>query len=113
MAQPIILPKLGQMVEESTITRWLKQEGDRIEKGDVLFEMETDKSLMEVESFFEGTLIKIVVPAGQAIPVMNTVAYVGHPGETVPENQTAEPPAAPSGTPEPAPLSSLEQTQRT
>jgi len=85
MAQPITLPKLGQMVEESTITRWLKQEGDLVKKGDLLFEMETDKSVMEVESFFEGTLIKILVPAGHTVPVMETVAYIGNSGETISE----------------------------
>jgi pyruvate dehydrogenase E2 component (dihydrolipoyllysine-residue acetyltransferase) len=88
MAQPITLPKLGQMVEESTITKWLKQEGDIVKKGDILFEMETDKSVMEVESFFDGTLIKIVVPAGQTIPVMETVAYIGRPDEAVHDSES-------------------------
>ena len=64
MATPIIMPKFGQMTEESAIVEWLKQEGDKVAKGDILFTVETDKSVMEVESFEEGTLLKIVVKPG-------------------------------------------------
>ncbi len=73
------------MTEESTIVRWLKREGEPVGKGEILFEMETDKAVMEVESFFEGTLLKILVPENQSVPVMTTVAFVGVPGEPIPE----------------------------
>ena len=92
MIQPITLPKLGQMTEESRITRWLKQEGEKVSKGDILFEMETDKSVMEVESFFEGTLLKITVPEGSDVPVLSIVGYVGDPGDPIPE---LKPPSGP------------------
>jgi pyruvate dehydrogenase E2 component (dihydrolipoamide acetyltransferase) len=85
MIQPITLPKLGQMTEESRITRWLKQEGEKVSKGDILFEMETDKAVMEVESFFEGTLLKIAVSEGSDVPVLSIVGYVGEPGDPIPE----------------------------
>ena len=52
------MPKFGQMTEESAIVEWLKKEGDKVDKGDILFTVETDKSVMEVESFEAGTLIK-------------------------------------------------------
>ncbi len=65
MATPIIMPKFGQMTEESAIVEWLKKEGDKIAKGDILFTVETDKSVMEVESFDDGTLLKILVPPGR------------------------------------------------
>ena len=65
MATPIIMPKFGQMTEESAIVEWLKKEGDKVAKGDILFTVETDKSVMEVESFEAGTLLKIVVQAGR------------------------------------------------
>ena len=68
MATPIIMPKFGQMTEESAIVEWLKKEGDKVAKGDILFTVETDKSVMEVESFEEGTLLKIVVQAGRQRP---------------------------------------------
>ena len=69
MAQIVIMPKLGQTVEESTIVKWHKREGDTVAKGDILFEIETDKAVLEVESFFEGTLLKILVPEGRTVPV--------------------------------------------
>jgi pyruvate dehydrogenase E2 component (dihydrolipoamide acetyltransferase) len=103
------MPKFGQMTEESTITEWCKKEGDKIAKGEILFHVETDKSVMEVESFAEGTLLKIVVPAGVAVPVQSTIAFIGNPGEAIPAI-TAAPPApkaaepAPAAKPAPAPV---------
>lgn len=85
MATPIIMPKFGQMTEESTIQEWLKKEGDVIAKGDTLFTVETDKSVMEVESFAEGTLIKIAVKAGVSVPVQSVVGFLGTPGEAIPD----------------------------
>src|SRR5277367_445702 len=83
MATPIIMPKFGQMTEESAIVEWLKKEGDKIAKGDILFTVETDKSVMEVESFEEGTLLKIVVPPRVSVPVQSTVGFLGKPGEAI------------------------------
>ena len=54
MAQTIIFPKLGQTMEEGAIVKWVKNEGDTVAKGDILFEIETDKANLEVESFFEA-----------------------------------------------------------
>jgi pyruvate dehydrogenase E2 component (dihydrolipoamide acetyltransferase) len=84
MATPIIMPKFGQMTEESAIIEWLKKEGDKVAKGDILFTVETDKSVMEVESFEEGTLLKIAVHPGVSVPVQSTVGFLGKPGEAVP-----------------------------
>ncbi len=84
MATPILMPKFGQMTEESVIVEWRKQEGQPIAKGDILFTVETDKSVMDVESFDEGTLLKIVVPPGISVPVQSTVGFLGNPGEAVP-----------------------------
>ena len=94
MATPIIMPKFGQMTEESAIVEWLKKEGDKVAKGDILFTVETDKSVMEVESFEEGTLLKIIVPPGINVPVQSTVGFLGKPGEPIPAI-TAPAPAAP------------------
>jgi len=103
MATPIIMPKFGQMTEESTIVEWFKQEGDRIAKGDLLFAVETDKSVMEVESFAEGTLIKIAVGPGVSVPVQSVVGYLGRPGEAVPATSPPAPKAAPPAAPSFAP----------
>ena len=84
MPHPIAMPKPGQFTEECTIVKWLKREGDRVAQGDILFEIETDKANMEVESFFEGTLLKILTPEGGTVPVQTVVAWVGQPGEALP-----------------------------
>jgi len=88
------MPKFGQMTEESAIVEWLKKEGDKVNKGDILFTVETDKSVMEVESFEAGTLLKIVVPPRVNVPVQSTVGFLGKPGEAIPA-VTAPAPAAP------------------
>jgi len=98
MATPIIMPKFGQMTEESAIVEWRKKEGDKVAKGDILFTVETDKSVMEAESFCDGTLVKILVPAGVNVPVASTVGFIGQPGEALPA-VTAPQPVAPTQTP--------------
>jgi pyruvate dehydrogenase E2 component (dihydrolipoamide acetyltransferase) len=85
MAHPILMPKPGQMTEECTLVAWLKQPGDPVHRGDVLFEIETDKSNMDVEAFEEGVLLRTYVEVGQTVPVNSVVAYVGQEGETVPD----------------------------
>jgi len=93
MVQTVIMPKLGQTVEESTVLKWHKHEGDLIKKGEILFEIETDKAVLEIESFFEGTLLKIVVAEGQTVPVSVPVAFIGQPGDPIPEVKPVSRPA--------------------
>lgn len=95
MASPVLMPRPGQMTEECTVVAWLKREGDVVRRGDVLFEIETDKATMEVEAFDEGTLVRIVVGEGTSVPVNSVVAWVGAPGEAIPE-------ASPVPAPDPA-----------
>ncbi len=95
MATPIIMPKFGQMTEESAIVEWLKKEGDNVAKGDILFTVETDKSVMEVQSFEAGTLLKIAVQPGVNVPVQSTVGFLGQPGEAIPAVTTPAPAPAP------------------
>ena len=104
MATKIPVPKLGQSEETVTIASWQVKEGDAIKKGDVLFQVETDKAVLDVESQFEGTILKIVTPAGVEVPVMTTAAIIGTPGEEIPaEMLAAAPKAAPAPAPAPAP----------
>jgi pyruvate dehydrogenase E2 component (dihydrolipoamide acetyltransferase) len=106
MAHPILMPKPGQMTEECVLVAWHKREGDKVSKGDVLFEIETDKSNMDVESFEEGVLLKRVVEEGQTVPVNAVCAYVGEPGEAIPDAPAA-PVAAAAAVPQaaaPAPV---------
>ena len=103
MAQAVIFPKLGQTMEEGAIVKWLKNEGDVIKKGDILFEIETDKANLEVETFFEGILLKIYIREGVTVPVDTVVGYIGEKGEKVPdEPPKPEAPATPPPAPAPA-----------
>jgi pyruvate dehydrogenase E2 component (dihydrolipoamide acetyltransferase) len=109
------MPKFGQMTEESSIVEWLKKEGDKVAKGDILFTVETDKSVMDVESFEEGTLLKIVVQPGVNVPVQSTVGFLGKPGEaiptvTVPLPSVQKPAATEVGRAVPSAPSSLQPT---
>ncbi|MDX9867217.1 MAG: dihydrolipoamide acetyltransferase family protein [Kiritimatiellia bacterium] len=101
MAQAVIFPKLGQTMEEGAIVQWMKREGDPIVKGDILFEIETDKANLEVESFFEGVLLKIYVREGVTVPVNTVVGYIGAAGEKVPD-QAPKAEAAPAPAPKAA-----------
>jgi len=85
MATPIRMPMPGQMTEECTVLQWFKAEGDTIAKGDPLFEIETDKSNMEIEAFDEGTLLRIDAPEGATVPVESIVAWIGTPGDELPD----------------------------
>jgi pyruvate dehydrogenase E2 component (dihydrolipoamide acetyltransferase) len=96
MAHPILMPKPGQMTEECVLVAWHKAEGDPVHRGDVLFEIETDKSVMEVESFDEGVLLKRYVAEGQTVPVNSVCGYVGAAGEAVPDVVAAAAAAAPA-----------------
>jgi pyruvate dehydrogenase E2 component (dihydrolipoamide acetyltransferase) len=105
MAHAIRMPKPGQMTEECVLTSWLKAEGDPVHRGDVLFEIETDKSSMEVEAFDEGVLLRRLVPEGATVPVNAICGWVGAPGEQVPEAEAAAaPPVAQAPLAAPAPV---------
>ena len=84
------LPRLGQGMEAGTVRKWLKSEGDKVEKGEPLFEVDTDKVTQEVESDFSGVLLKIALQEGEA-PVGQTIAYIGKEGEEVAEAAAPEP----------------------
>jgi len=106
MASEVKLPRLGQGMESGTIVKWLKAEGDRVEKGEPLYELDTDKVTQEVEAEASGVLLKIAVAEGEA-DVGTTIAVIGEQGEEVPElgnggaPQSAEKPAeAPAREPE-------------
>jgi len=76
-AQLILMPKMSDTMEEGTIATWLKKEGDQINSGDILAEVETDKATMELEAYEDGTLLHIGIEAGNAAPVDGVIAIVG------------------------------------
>jgi len=86
MAEIVTMPKLGFDMAEGTLVRWVKKEGDKVEKGELLAEIETDKATVEVESQFSGVVLKHLVKEGTAVPVSKPIAAVGEAGEKVDES---------------------------
>src|SRR5256714_7824088 len=84
MATEVKLPRLGQGMESGTIVKWLKSEGDKVEKGEPLYELDTDKVTQEVEADASGVLLKIAVPEGE-VQVGKTIGVIGEQGESVPQ----------------------------
>src|SRR5437879_1794590 len=89
MATEIKLPRLGQGMESGTIVKWLKSEGDEVEKGEPLYELDTDKVTQEVEADASGVLLKIAVAEGE-VEVGKTIAVTGAPGEPVDGNEDGQ-----------------------
>jgi len=83
MAEKIEMPKLSDTMEEGVIASWNVKEGDKVESGDVIAEVETDKATMEVEVFDAGTILKILVNEGDAVPLGGTMAIIGEEGEDI------------------------------
>jgi pyruvate dehydrogenase E2 component (dihydrolipoamide acetyltransferase) len=83
MALEVTLPRLGQGMESGTIVRWLKSEGDRVEKGEALYELDTEKVTQEVEADASGVLLKILAQEGDEIEVGKRIAVIGEEGEEV------------------------------
>ena len=83
MAIVVNMPRLSDTMEEGVVAKWLKQIGDKIEEGDILAEIETDKATMEFESFNEGTLLHIGVQEGETSPVDVLLAIIGEEGEDI------------------------------
>ncbi len=83
MAEVINMPRLSDTMEEGTVAKWLKNVGDKVEEGDILAEIETDKATMEFESFHEGTLLHIGIAEGEGAPVDTLLAIIGDEGEDI------------------------------
>ena len=94
MATAFCMPKNGMDMTEGTLVRWLKEEGDRVEKDEPIVEIETDKVTMEAESPVSGILLKKLYADGDVVPVLTEIAYIGEPNETVPEAGKAAAPSA-------------------
>ena len=107
MASIVIMPKQGLMMEEGTITNWLKKEGDEVVAGAPLFEMETDKLTITMNAEVSGTLLKIIHPAGDVVPITQPIAIVGTPGEDISSllGSATAPSAAPAQAEPAAPVS--------
>ncbi|WP_455456783.1 dihydrolipoamide acetyltransferase [Streptococcus salivarius] len=95
MAFEIIMPKLGVDMQEGEIIEWKKQEGDVVNEGDILLEIMSDKTNMELEAEDSGVLLKITRQAGETVPVTEVIGYIGAEGEVVADNAASAPVAEP------------------
>src|SRR5688572_12345448 len=109
MASEVKLPRLGQGMESGTVVKWLKAEGDAVEKGEPLYELDTDKVTQEVEAEASGVLVQIVVPEGE-VPVGTTLAFIGEAGEEVAAPKAEKPAEPPPDEPEPETASAATET---
>ena len=91
MSSQVTLPRLGQGMETGTIVRWLKSEGDSVEKGEALYELDTEKVTQEVEAEASGVLLKILAGEGEEIEVGKAIAVIGEQGEEVSEGEAEDP----------------------
>ena len=91
MSSQVTLPRLGQGMETGTIVRWLKSEGENVEKGEPLYELDTEKVTQEVEAEASGVLLKILAGEGEEIEVGKAIAVIGQQGEDVPEGEAEDP----------------------
>ena len=97
MATEVLMPKLGLTMTEGTIEEWKFKEGDAVRKGDVLFSVATDKLTNDVECDTDGVLLKILLAAGETADCKSVIAWIGQPGEAVPDGfAPAAAPAAPA-----------------
>ena len=83
MAIKVEMPKLSDTMEEGVIAKWNVEEGDKVESGDIIAEVETDKATMDVEVFDAGTILKILAEEGDAVPLGKTMAIIGEEGEDI------------------------------
>ena len=115
MSEELTMPRLSDTMEQGTIGRWLKREGESFHEGDVIAEIETDKATMDFQAYEDGTMLRILVGDGETAALGAPIAIIGAEGEEVP----AEAPAAASangggpdnGAAEPAPTAELEATE--
>src|ERR671933_2437720 len=87
MATEVTLPRLGQGMESGTIVRWLKSEGDEVEKGEALYELDTEKVTQEVEADASGVVLRLLAHEGDEVEVGKPVAVIGEAGEEVPAEE--------------------------
>ncbi len=84
-ASNVVMPQMGYDMTQGKILRWIKHEGDQVQRGEAIAEIETDKVNIEIEAFASGTLLKISVPEGETVPVGQAIGVIGQPGDSVAE----------------------------
>ncbi len=98
MAKTVVMPQMGYDMDAGTLLRWLKQEGEKVERGEPIAEIETDKVNIEIEAFDSGILHKTLITEGQTVPVGEAIAIIGEEGEEIEVDEPAEAAAPSNGT---------------
>lgn len=112
MAKDILMPQMGYDMTEGTVVRWVKKVGDRVHRGDIVAEIETDKATVEIEAFESGTLLRTLAEPGQTIPVGVPIATLGAAGEELPDappQKVAAPVVSKAAAPAPPPVTPAAQ----
>ncbi|SVE25271.1 uncharacterized protein METZ01_LOCUS478125, partial [marine metagenome] len=107
MATEVIMPVLGLTMESGKIVEWIKQEGDPVTEGEILFTVETDKSVMEVEAKASGTLVKVLNSPGDEVPIQQVIGYIGEAGEAVTDTAATSGKGTPAEAAVPSPPESV------
>jgi pyruvate dehydrogenase E2 component (dihydrolipoamide acetyltransferase) len=95
MISEVVMPQMGADMEEGTIVRWLKNEGDEVDRGEIIAEIETDKADVEIEAFESGVFRKVLVPEGETVSVGTVIAVVASQDEDISKYEGASAPAKP------------------
>lgn len=108
MIHEVTMPAMGADMTEGTVVKWLKAEGDQISRGDKLAEIETDKTVVEMEAYADGLLRKILLPDGSKVPVGTPLAFIGNADDELPDSESSSAEEAqletePKSEPEPPP----------
>src|ERR1700694_4875887 len=91
MAKDILMPQMGYDMTQGTLVRWVKKVGDRVHRGDIVAEIETDKATVEIEAFESGTLLRVLAQPGETVPVGEPIATLGEQGEALAEPAASSP----------------------
>ena len=94
MATEVVMPQMGYDMQEGTVVRWLKKEGEEVRRGEPIAEIETDKAVVEMEAYASGLLRRIVAKEGQTVPVGQVIGYIGAADEALPDAPAEASPAA-------------------
>jgi len=111
MVVEVIMPKLGQTMEKGKIVRWLKKEGEKVERGEPILEIETDKAVLEVEARGSGILKKVLAQEGEVVPVTKVIGYIAKEDEEIPETMIQRAMAELKGVAAPAPAETAQVTE--
>jgi pyruvate dehydrogenase E2 component (dihydrolipoamide acetyltransferase) len=94
MISEVVMPQMGADMQEGTILRWLKREGDAVQRGEIIAEIETDKANVEIEAYESGVLRRILLPEGATVPIGQVIAVIAAPEDDISQYETGAAPAA-------------------